>query len=177
MPPTYSIGETIRLRGWEYYRVRAFSNSFEWRRRGIVPVACMAVLWATVIAAAAERLDEPASDSVGIIDGEAISVTGPMSVEVLHGQAKTVLRSGSDVRVTSGTARKTVFAWPWRTSTLIGPVTLMASPSMIPTESEAGSSRRSAAAAITVAQTTAMHATGTMPRRRHSNELETALTR
>jgi hypothetical protein len=84
--------------------VRVFSNSFEWRRRGIVPVACMGVLWAALIAAAAARPDEPASDSVGIIDGEAISVTGPMSVEVVHGQAKTVLRSGSDVRVNSGTA-------------------------------------------------------------------------
>src|SRR5260370_710600 len=177
MPPTYSIGETIRLRGWEYYRVRAFSNSFEWRRRGIVPVACMAVLWATVIAAAAERLDEPASDSVGIIDGEAISVTGPMSVEVLHGQAKTVLRAVPEVTRTSLPLRRTVFAWPWRTSTLIGPVTLMASPSMIPTESEAGSSRRSAAAAINVAQRTAMHAAGTMARHRHSNDLEQALTR
>src|SRR5207245_5975886 len=44
-------------------------------------------------------------DSVGIIDGEAISVTGPMSVEVVHGRVKTVLGSGSDVRVKSGTAR------------------------------------------------------------------------
>jgi hypothetical protein len=42
---------------------------------------------------------------VGIIDGEAISVIGPMNVEVVHGQVKTVLRSGSDVRVKSGTAR------------------------------------------------------------------------
>src|SRR5260370_13592791 len=65
----------------------------------------MARLWAALIAAAAARPDEPAADSVGIIDGEAISVTGPMSVEVVHGQAKTVLRSGSDVRVKSGSAR------------------------------------------------------------------------
>src|SRR5712664_1130069 len=86
-------------------RVRAFPNSFEWRCRAIVPAACMAVLWATLIAAAAARPDEPASDSVGIIDGEAITVNGPMSVEVVHGQAKTVLRSGSDVRVKSGAAR------------------------------------------------------------------------
>src|SRR5258708_33189075 len=88
-------------------RVRAFPNSFEWRCRAIVPAACMAVLWATLIAAAAAaaRPDEPASDSVGIIDGEAISVTGPMSVEVVHGQAKSLLRSGSNVRVKSGTAR------------------------------------------------------------------------
>jgi hypothetical protein len=42
---------------------------------------------------------------VGVIDGEAITVNGPMSVEVVRGQAKTVLRSGSDVRVKSGAAR------------------------------------------------------------------------
>jgi hypothetical protein len=65
----------------------------------------VAILCAALIAAAAARPDEPPSDSVGIIDGEAISVTGPMSVEVVHGQSKTVLRSGSNVRVKSGTAR------------------------------------------------------------------------
>ena len=53
----------------------------------------------------AERPDEPVSDSVGIIDGEAISVTGPMKVDVVHGQVRTILRSGSDVRVKSGNAR------------------------------------------------------------------------
>src|SRR5882762_3985802 len=65
----------------------------------------MAILGAALIAAAAARPDEPPSDSVGIIDGEAIRVTGPMSVEVVHGQVQTVLRSGSDVRVKSGAAR------------------------------------------------------------------------
>jgi hypothetical protein len=64
------------------------------------PLRCAALL-----AAAAARPDEPPSDSVGVIDGEAITVYGPMSVEVVHGQAKTVLRSGSDVRVKSGVAR------------------------------------------------------------------------
>jgi hypothetical protein len=54
---------------------------------------------------AAPRPDEPAADSVGLIEGEAISVSGPMSMEVVHGQTRTVLRSGSDVRVKSGTAR------------------------------------------------------------------------
>jgi hypothetical protein len=49
--------------------------------------------------------DEPTSDSVGVIDGEAISVTGPMSMDVTGGQVRTVLRSGSDVRVKSGNAR------------------------------------------------------------------------
>ncbi|HWX39386.1 MAG TPA: hypothetical protein VNY09_09080 [Candidatus Sulfotelmatobacter sp.] len=60
---------------------------------------------ATLLFAAA-RPDEPLpADAVGSIDGEAIAVSGPMSVEVVHGQVKTILRSGSDIRVKSGTAR------------------------------------------------------------------------
>ena len=82
-----------------------FSNSFECWRRAAVPAACIAILCAGLLAAAAARPDEPLSDSVGVIDGEAITVNGPLSVEVVHGQAKTVLRSGSDVRVKSGAAR------------------------------------------------------------------------
>jgi hypothetical protein len=65
----------------------------------------LAILCAALIAAAAAHPDEPPPDSVGVIDGESISVTGPMSVEVVHGQSKTLLRSGSDVRVKSGAAR------------------------------------------------------------------------
>lgn len=74
------------------------------RRASLLLVA--ALLWSTALASAlAARPDQPVSDAVGIIDGESIAVTGPMSVEVVHGQAKTILRSGSDVRVKSGTAR------------------------------------------------------------------------
>ena len=83
----------------------ACSNSNACPRRAAVPAVCVAILCAALIAAAAAHPDEPPSDSVGIIDGEAISVTGPMSVEVVRGQSKTVLRSGSNVRVNSGTAR------------------------------------------------------------------------
>ena len=83
----------------------ACSNSNARSRRAAVPAACVAILCAALIAAAAAHPDEPLSDSVGIIDGEAISVTGPMSVEVVRGQSKTVLRSGSNVRVKSGSAR------------------------------------------------------------------------
>jgi hypothetical protein len=54
---------------------------------------------------AGARPDEPLSDTVGVIEGEAIAVTGPMTVETVHGQIKTVLRSGSDVHVKSGSAR------------------------------------------------------------------------
>jgi hypothetical protein len=49
--------------------------------------------------------DNPPGDSIGSIEGDSISVEGPMSVEVVHGQVKTVLRSGSDVHVNSGQAR------------------------------------------------------------------------
>ncbi len=85
----------------------AFSNSFEFRRRTAVLAVCVAIpfLYATLIASAAARPDEPPADSVGAIDGESIRVTGPMSVEVVHGQVKTLLRSGSDVRVRTGIAR------------------------------------------------------------------------
>ncbi len=54
---------------------------------------------------AAAHDNPPLGDAVGAIDGESISVEGPMSVEVVQGKVKTVLRSGSDVRVKAGQAR------------------------------------------------------------------------
>lgn len=54
---------------------------------------------------AAPRPDEPPSDLVGVIEGDAIAVSGPMKVDVVNGQVRTMLRSGSDVRVKSGQAR------------------------------------------------------------------------
>ena len=83
----------------------AFSNSNARRHLAAFPAAGAAILCAALLAASAARPDEPATDAVGVIDGESISVTGPMSVEVVHGQVKTLLRSGSDVRVKSGAAR------------------------------------------------------------------------
>jgi hypothetical protein len=58
-----------------------------------------------LLAPAAAGPDNPPTDIVGAIEGETITVSGAMNVEVVHGQAKTVLRSGSDVRVNSGQAR------------------------------------------------------------------------
>jgi hypothetical protein len=60
---------------------------------------------AGIFAAAAATSDQRVGDAVGLIEGEDIAVTGPMSVEVFAGVAKTILRSGSDVRVKSGQAR------------------------------------------------------------------------
>jgi hypothetical protein len=87
--------------------VNAFSNSSEFRRSVIAPATFAAILCAALIATATTRArpDEPPSDTVGVIEGQAINISGPMTVEASHGQIKTVLRSGSDVRVKSGTAR------------------------------------------------------------------------
>ena len=49
--------------------------------------------------------DKPAGDAIGTIEGEAIALQGPMNVEVIRGQVKTMLRSGNDIRVKSGQAR------------------------------------------------------------------------
>ena len=72
--------------------------------RGAVFAAAALFFFPTRFAAAA-RADEPPAEVVGVIEGEAISVTGPMSVEVVQGEARPVLRNGSDVLVKSGTAR------------------------------------------------------------------------
>ena len=58
-----------------------------------------------LMSVATVRSDNPADDSVGSIEGEAIALQGPMTVEVVRGQVKTVLRSGNDIRVKSGQAR------------------------------------------------------------------------
>ena len=83
----------------------AFCNSNARLRRSAFHAVGVAILFAVLLPASAARSDESASDSIGVIYGEAISVTGPMSFDVVNGQAKTVLRSGSDVRVKSGAAR------------------------------------------------------------------------
>jgi hypothetical protein len=74
------------------------------RNMALFSIAASVALFGMFTAAA--RPDNPSpGDSVGAIEGEAIAVTGPMSVENLNGSVATVLHSGSDVRVKSGTAR------------------------------------------------------------------------
>jgi hypothetical protein len=59
-----------------------------------------------LLLAAAGPSDNPSSDdAVGTIEGDSIALQGPMSVEVVNGQVKTMLRSGNDIRVKSGQAR------------------------------------------------------------------------
>jgi hypothetical protein len=74
-------------------------------RRATVLFAGAILSWFAILTALAARPDQPGSDSVGVIEGESIAVNGPMKVEVVGGHVKTMLRSGSDVRVNFGTAR------------------------------------------------------------------------
>lgn len=76
------------------------------RRRALWLVAAIVALASAVmLTTLPARSDEPVTDTVGIIDGAAVAVTGPMRIDVSHGLPRTVLRSGSDVLVKSGTAR------------------------------------------------------------------------
>jgi hypothetical protein len=63
-------------------------------------------LFASVAGLRAQQADNPLplGDAVGAIEGDSISVEGPMSVDTSNGQVKTILRSGSEVRVKSGQA-------------------------------------------------------------------------
>jgi len=72
---------------------------------GIARFLAGAALCAALSVGAVGRADNPPADAIGVIEGEAISVEGPMSVEVVRGQVKTLLRSGSDVHVKAGQAR------------------------------------------------------------------------
>jgi hypothetical protein len=74
-------------------------------RRAVFVATFAAILAGAVFVAASAAFDEPSDDHVGVIDGDNIAINGPMSVESVAGQIKTVLRSGSDVRVKSGLAR------------------------------------------------------------------------
>jgi hypothetical protein len=82
------------------YRVRGSKWArLVWVLAGLGGIVCAGILVAAAVP------DQPAGDAVGLIEGGDIAVTGPMSVEVVGGQTKTILRSGSDVRVKSGRAR------------------------------------------------------------------------
>jgi hypothetical protein len=73
-------------------------------RRGVACAAGAAALSAALLAAVAAGSDNPTDDAVGTIEGDEIALQGPMTVDVVHGQIKTTLRSGNDIRVKSGQA-------------------------------------------------------------------------
>ena len=77
-------------------------QTYRWAFLGCVPAMLLiAALWS----AASGRPDQPSYDTVGAIEGDAISVQGPLNIEVVQGRTRTILRSGSDIHVNSGQAR------------------------------------------------------------------------
>jgi hypothetical protein len=76
-----------------------------WRRTAVIFLSgALGSAAATAGRAHAHPDNPPSPDTVGTIAGDSISVQGPISVEFMNGQSRTVLRSGSDVQVKSGQA-------------------------------------------------------------------------
>src|SRR5215831_6724109 len=57
------------------------------------------------LAAQQAAAQEAQGEVIGTIEGQAIALKGPMSVQVVGSEVKTLLRSGVDIRVKSGHAR------------------------------------------------------------------------
>jgi hypothetical protein len=74
--------------------------------RCISAVLCAAgLLFISVRMLRAARADNPPlPETIGAIEGDAISVQGPMTMDSANGQVRTILRSGSEVRVKAGQA-------------------------------------------------------------------------
>jgi hypothetical protein len=69
-------------------------------------LATLALFWRPFPSAAQiPSSQEPQGEVIGTIEGPAIALKGPMSVQVVGNEVKTLLRSGVDVRVKTGQAR------------------------------------------------------------------------
>ena len=67
--------------------------------------AAAAVLFPFPAVAQQIAAQEQQGEIIGTIEGQAIALKGPMSVQVVGNEVKTLLRSGADVRVKAGHAR------------------------------------------------------------------------
>jgi hypothetical protein len=103
----------IRVKRNVFYGVRRLAAALTAKTRATKPsathilpvIALTALLFAALYLPPSARTDQPSYDTVGTIEGETISVQGPMNIEVVQGRTRTILRSGSDIRLTSGQAR------------------------------------------------------------------------
>ncbi len=73
--------------------------------RGVTLAALGIFLFGTRAAVADPLPQEPQGEIIGTIEGQAIALKGPMSVQVVGNEVKTQLRSGVDIRVKLGRAR------------------------------------------------------------------------
>ena len=88
----------------QVYTTRTIKKSM----RGLLFAATLLVcplLCAAQIGSPAQQPPEPAGEIIGTIEGQNIAVKGPMSVQVVGNEVKTLLRSGVDIRVKAGRAR------------------------------------------------------------------------
>ena len=76
--------------------------------RAALTFVAAALFFASSGAFAAPPPQEPQGEIIGTVEGQAIAVKGPMSVQVVGNEVKTLLRSGVDIRVKSGRARITL---------------------------------------------------------------------
>lgn len=72
--------------------------------RGLLCLSLAGIFIAALYLPLSARTDQPSYDTVGAIEGEDVAVQGPLNIEVAQGRTKTILRSGSDIRVNSGQA-------------------------------------------------------------------------
>jgi len=73
--------------------------------RILLCLSLAAILLAALYLPPPALTDQPSYDTVGAIEGEDVSVQGPLNIEVVQGRTRTILRSGSDIHVNSGQAR------------------------------------------------------------------------
>ena len=73
--------------------------------RILLCLSLAAILLAALYLPPPALTDQPSYDTVGAIEGEDVSVRGPLNIEVVQGRTRTILRSGSDIHVNSGQAR------------------------------------------------------------------------
>ena len=72
----------------------------------VCPLMCAAQAGSpTQIGSPGQQPPEPTGEIIGTIEGQNIAVKGPMSVQVIGSEVKTLLRSGVDIRVKAGRAR------------------------------------------------------------------------
>jgi hypothetical protein len=89
---------------WQAHNIRLRIDRI---RPALLALGTMA-LWALsspVVGTAQTPTPEPQGEIIGTIEGQAIALKGPMSVQVVGNEVKTLLRSGVDVRVKTGQAR------------------------------------------------------------------------
>jgi len=99
------------LEGFSQTSMGRLTHNILWRLGRIcrsVPAASLLALWALAsspVAIAQTPAPEAQGEIIGTIEGQAVALKGPMSVQVVGNEVKTLLRSGVDVRVKTGQAR------------------------------------------------------------------------